>query len=160
MFDWKAEREQRFPKALLSAAQAAERATGVPACLTIAQWAWESAWGSKTAGSNNYFGMKWRDGCGFPFNEVHTHEFINGVSVPVVDKFIAFPSLEAACEYHGKLLSNPKGPYKSACQFLHRDWRKFVETVCPIYATDPEYLKAIIGLIEKYHLYDFNLPVS
>lgn len=156
--DWQTEREQKFPQDLRSASQAAERTTKVPSCLTMAQWAWESAWGSKVTGSNNYFGMKWWEGCGFPFHEVLTHEFVNGERIATTAKFIAFPTLEAACLFHGQRLANPEGPYAPAHQYLGTEWRKFVQTVCPIYATDPAYQEAILNLIDTYHLADWNLP--
>ncbi|MDE3166233.1 MAG: glucosaminidase domain-containing protein, partial [Acidobacteriota bacterium] len=38
-----------------------EQETGCPARLMIAQWAIESAWGSKPVGHANYFGIKKAD---------------------------------------------------------------------------------------------------
>ena len=46
-------------RAALSPAQAGERATGVPACITLAQFILESNWGkSDCGGAKNYFGIK------------------------------------------------------------------------------------------------------
>ena len=47
------------PDAVIRAAQASQTRWGIPASVTLAQWALESAWGSRMPpGSNNPFGIK------------------------------------------------------------------------------------------------------
>lgn len=163
--DWQGARGQKFPSDLIHAAQAADRATGVPACLILAQWAWESAWGTRLTGSYNYFGEKWAPGCGFTYKAVGTHEEENGKMVfydansPKSQKFINFPSMEAAFAYQGKHLATSQH-YVKAQSFLRKDWRKFIEAIDGIYASDHNYVAGIMSVIEQYHLYDYNVSYS
>lgn len=147
----------KFPKPVVLAAQHSERKTGCLACVTLAQWAQESGFGKFISGNHNYFGIKWTKGSRFPYRVCYTKEYVNGKYVTVEAKFVSYPDAEAAFDSHGKLLMNPKGPYRKAIPFA-KDWRKFVELIGPTYATDPNYAKRLIELIEKYHLFDWNLP--
>lgn len=157
MTDWQEARAEKFPKNVLSAAQAAERATGIPACITLAQWAWESAYGKVTAGDFNYFGMKWAPAWGLPFKLIKTWEEINGKQVVVYDKFLSFKSFDQAFIAHGQLLADPKGPYAFA-YVSKGDWEKYMRKIGPVYATDHHYADSLVDLIKSFHLYDYNLP--
>lgn len=153
MDDWKTLRTQRFPSDILTAAQHTERMFGVPACVTLAQWALESAYGKHSPG-NNPFGHKGSYlGQSVLFT---THEVINGKSVELVDKFCRYPDIEVAFKEHGRKLAYGK-PYLGCNKFIG-DWRAFVQCIGKIYATDPSYVGKIIALIERFHLYDYNLP--
>ena len=57
--DAQAERETRYPRRLIDAAQAAQQKWGIPASVTLGQWAIESAYGqAMPEGSHNPFGIK------------------------------------------------------------------------------------------------------
>lgn len=156
-------RNAAFPKAIVHAAQASERVTGTPTCVTLAQWALESAWGRALSGANNPFGIKGNRLNGKP---VRTWEVVNGKNIMTTAYFRNFASMQAAFEYHGRMLANPLGYYRKARAFYHTqpsgktNWRAYVKSIAPIYATDPAYASKIIGIIDRFHLYDFNLKGS
>lgn len=161
--DFKAARSLAFPKELILAAQHSERATGTPACVALAQWAHESAWGKYMSGRNNPFGIK---GNALNGRLVKTWEEVNGLNVTVTTYFRNFANMQAAFEYHGRMLANPLGYYASARKFYHAakdgeaSWVKYVKTISPIYATDSAYAKKVSDIITRFHLYDYNLKRS
>lgn len=57
-----------------------------------------------------------------------TREFIKGKWEIELTKFIDFPN-----------------------------WKEFIDAIASIYATDPNYTKALIERVEQYHLYQFDL---
>lgn len=141
----------KFPQDLIAAAKASQQATGVPACITLAQWAIESHWGEKETGDFNDWGMKWEPECPYPFKICATEEEVNGVKVPTTAKFISFPSLIAAVQYHGRELVDPHGPYRKALPFI-RQWRIYLHQIAPIYATDSHYEALVTEIISENHL--------
>ena len=122
-----------------------EKSTGVPALLTVTQWAIESQWGAKPVGNNNFFGIKKADRhtqcC-----TVTTHEVLEGRRIRVEQRFADYNSLEDSCADYAWLISHGD-PYREA-------WNRFKEHglawnllvgVAYAYATDPNY----IGLATK-----------
>ncbi|WP_298965683.1 glucosaminidase domain-containing protein [uncultured Roseibium sp.] len=147
----------KFTEDVIRAAQTTQREWGTPASVTLAQWAIESAYGSRMpAGSNNPFGIKARSGDRFV--EAWTKEVINGKSQKVLAKFQAFPDLDAAFIRHGRLLGTSKY-YAKARQFLH-DADKFADALTGIYATDLEYGTKLKNIMKSNDLYRFNLPIA
>lgn len=156
-------RDAHFPKEIQDAAVTAQRDTGCPACITLAQWALESAYGRFVIGKYNFFGIKWYDGCGFPYLVRNTHEVKDGHEVPIAAKFIDFPTLAAAFDYHGRLIMNPHSPYYGqAVNILKRSgsWKLYLQEMARHYATDPHYADKLLGLIATYKLDELNLPIS
>ena len=97
------------------AAQAAERATGIPAAFMVAQAAHETGWGRREIraadGSNafNLFGVKagahWKG----PVAEVTTTEYVDGQARKVTAKFRAYSSYEESFADYAKLMkSSPR----------------------------------------------------
>lgn len=156
--DWKAERAAKFPQEVVHLAQASERAHGVPAALSLAQWYCESEGGKKPIGKYNVFGIKYHPACGFPAITEPTHEYVNGRRIEVDAQFIDFPSLDAAFDYHARLIANPNGPYAKCRVVGTAGWQAYVACVCRTYATDPHYAETIMVIITENHLADFNLP--
>lgn len=146
-----------FPDDVVVAAQNAQKATGCLASVTLAQWAQESGFGKFQMHANNPFGIKWYEGCKYGFVSVPTREFLKGQWVWETAKFVAFPSLQDAFLFHGEILMDPKGPYRSALP-LKDDWQKYIQAVAKIYATDPNYAKALISLVQEYGLNRFDVP--
>lgn len=149
-----------FPVNIIAAAIAADKATGCPAAITLAQWALESGYGQCMSAPNNYFGIKWHPACGFPFHEVRTREEdAQKHSFYIIAKFIAFPTLEAAFSYHGKLIvsSNPKSPYADAQHFLPKDWHGFMIAMGHHYATDHSYITKLDSIIKANSLEQYNI---
>ncbi|MBX4267498.1 glucosaminidase domain-containing protein [Clostridium estertheticum] len=91
--------ESLIPGALLSY----EKYNIIPS-LTITQAILETVWLQYVKG-NNIFGIKWTEGCGYAVQEFNTHEFINGVSTPMVCRFIKYDTLGDSILDHGRLLS-------------------------------------------------------
>lgn len=146
------DRDNLFPPAVRLMAQHAQRDTGVPACVTLAQWALESDYGSALSGKHNPFGIK-----GTPGTLCWTWEVVHGQNIHVQTSFKDFPSFEDAFAYHGRMLVRPDGYYTSALPFI-KDWRKYIQHIAPIYATDPSYADKLTHIIEKWSLQGFDLP--
>jgi flagellar protein FlgJ len=144
---------KRLPEGWLEAAQAAEKATHIPSCVSIGQGALESAWGAKVTGEFNLFGIKALDGQ--PYRNCPTHEVIGGKRVLIDQRFRSYASLSEAFMDHAQLFL--KAPVYAPAVKLLPDWRKFVSAMAPHYATDPNYARALTGLIEEDGLEGYNL---
>lgn len=124
----------------------------IPASISLAQWALESAWGKKTSGPFNYFGMKALPGQ--PSVIVSTHEVYKGRTIAVQAAFRAFGSAAEAFEAHGKLLATGK-PYAKARTKLP-DPFAFANALTGIYATDPKYGATLGAIIRGSNLTRFD----
>ena len=137
---------------LASGAVASAKASGVPASITIAQAALESAWGESglTKAGNNLFGIKadslWRG----QTLTMNTKEFIKGQWVVVPALWRKYPSWQASMEDHAAFLRrNPR--YKTC--FLCATAPAFAKALQQAgYATDPEYANKLIVLMDKHQL--------
>ncbi|MBU3179371.1 glucosaminidase domain-containing protein [Clostridium estertheticum] len=139
--------ESLIPGALLSY----EKYNILPS-LTIAQAILETGWLQYVKG-NNIFGIKWTEGCGYEVQEFNTHEFINGVSAPMVCMFRKYDTLGDSILDHGKLLNFIRyksvitsKDYKEACQNVYNSG----------YCTDEEYPEKLIAIIEQNKLYLYD----
>jgi hypothetical protein len=140
-----------LPQPVIEAAVASRQHWKVPAAVTLAQWAVESAWGaSMPAGSNNPFGIK--AVADQPAVDTVTHEVINGETVTVTAKFRVFDSLTQAFDEHGRLLAT-SSYYSTAMQQV-ADPNAFADALTGVYATDPEY-----GLKLKWVMQNYNLSM-
>jgi flagellum-specific peptidoglycan hydrolase FlgJ len=149
--------QRAFIEAAGAAAQASQRATGVPASVTVAQAILESDWGRSTiAGANNYFGIKATSGPG-PAGVVwaNTREFIGGAWTTVQAPFRAYHSMDESFVDHGLfLLKNPR--YAPAFQHSD-DPATFARLIHQAgYATAPTYADSLISLMDRYALYQFD----
>jgi flagellum-specific peptidoglycan hydrolase FlgJ len=147
---------------ILMAAEAAresQRQTGVPASVTIAQAILESDWGvSKLSKDyNNFFGIKGdRPGtAGVAWFD--TWEVINGVSVVQHAAFRAYNRPADSFVDHGWFfIQNPR---YGAAMAARKDPRQFAREINRAgYATDPDYAPKLIGLMDRYNLYAYDLP--
>jgi hypothetical protein len=143
-----------FSLEVIKAAQASQRLWGVPASVTLAQWALESAYGSRMPpGSNNPFGIKAK--AGQPSVMALTTEVIGGRRVRVNAAFRVFDSLEEAFSLHGKLLGTA-GVYANARKFINSPDR-FADALTGVYATDPNYGELLKSIMRKSNLYSFDV---
>ena len=102
----------KVPPDVVDAAVASRQKWTVPASVTIAQWAVESAWGaSMPPGSNNPFGIKAIGDQ--PAVESPTREVIDGENIVITARFREFNSLAQAFDEHGRLLAT-SSHYKDA----------------------------------------------
>lgn len=137
---------------LSAAAMAAclcEKATGLPAEITVAQWALESGWGASAPG-NNCFGIKAYHGC--VAQTLPTLEYVDGEQVRRVLVFAAFDSITECFEYHARLITEGKSYAQAWANYLgSRDLQALIADVAPIYATDPAYadkLRSILSMTQ------------
>jgi flagellum-specific peptidoglycan hydrolase FlgJ len=101
-------KQMLFLRSVVPAAQASQRATGVPASITIAQAILESGWGQSSLATeaNNYFGVK-ATALATPdeYAEFPTREFVSGTDVKVMAKFARYISPADSFTAHARLLS-------------------------------------------------------
>ena len=141
-----------FIMRLTTAAVVSAKSTGVPASITIAQAALESAWGesglAKTG--NNLFGIKadslWRG----QTLTMNTKEFIKGQWVVVPALWRKYPSWQASIDDHAAFLK--RNPRYKAC-FLCTTAPAFARALMQAgYATDPEYANKLIAVMDRHQL--------
>jgi flagellar protein FlgJ len=134
---------------LAQAAQDCQRKTGIPASITLAQAALESAWGERAVG-NNLFGIKAGKGWTGPTVTFGTHEHLNGKDVAMPDKFRRYSSwLESMVDHAQFLLKNPCYA-KCFKQTDGAGWARELQAAG--YATDPDYAKKLIDIMRGRNL--------
>ena len=117
----------------------------LPASACIAQAILESGWGRYCIGQYNYFGRKW-NGWG-NYERRQTTEYENG----------QYESLEDAIRDWCILITeDPK--YADALAEWRNRWvvEDFVYVLAPTYATDPDYARKVVSIIEANDLYRFD----
>ncbi len=142
-----------FISRLLAPAVEVSRRTGIPHQLIIAQAALESGWGNKEIRrengqpSYNLFGVKATPGWKGETAEITTTEYINGVAQKVKAAFRVYHSYtDALHDYSQLLIKNSR--YQKVTQ------AKTPEQAAQAlqdggYATDPQYAKKLIGVIQQ-----------
>lgn len=142
-----------FQAKLGAHAEAASRATGVPAKFMLGQAALESGWGKREikgrdgSNSHNLFGIKAGPDWKGKVAEAVTTEYVNGKAQTRVERFRAYDSYADSFKDYAKLLvSNPRyekvlasaGDASSFAQGLQRAG----------YATDPHYARKLTNIIK------------
>lgn len=127
--------------------------TDILPSIVIAQAILESSWGSSqlTLDANNLFGVKGEyQG---EFVNVETKEYVNDTWITIYAHFKKYPSLHESLMDHTDLLSSKHYKdvkkarnYKQAAKALQKQ----------NYATDPDYAKKLIEIIEIYKLYQYD----
>lgn len=141
----------RVPPEVLEAAVASRLKWSVPASVTLAQWAVESAWGAAMPqDSNNPFGIKAVGSQ--PAVESATREVVAGETVVIQAKFRKFASLGEAFDLHGRLLAT--APAYGPAMRNKEDPEAFADALTGVYATDPLY-----GATLKYVIRTFNFTM-
>ena len=141
------------PPAVVAAARAAAARWGIPASVTLAQWALESGWGRHTPpGSNNPFGIKARPGD--PASVAATREVVGGADVTVEARFRAFASLDEAFDDHARLLA--LAPVYAPARTRLPDVKAFCAALAGRYATDPHYGDRLSAVIDGSQLERFD----
>ena len=134
-------------------ARASQKATGVPASVTLAQAIIESGWGESHMGDAwNFFGIKAQGD--EPFVVVRTREVVKGKDVFINAKFRRFASMKECFREHGRFLrDNPR--YAPA--FETTDAESFARAIHAAgYATDPHYSDELIGIIRDNDLTQYD----
>lgn len=138
-----------FIAAIGPAAQASALQTKIPASFCVAEAAQESGWGKHCPGFN-IFGVKADESWQGPVVVDPTKESVDGTVVIVKGTFRAYASWQDSLLDHAQfLLSNSR--YRPA--FAHADGIGFAYAVAAAgYATDPNYAKEIVELIQEHQL--------
>lgn len=131
----------------------AQKQYGICASLTIAQAILESGWGRHAPG-NNLFGIKWTAGCGYDRQLLWTKEFYRGRYHRVQCYFRKYSSMADSVYDHAKFIVENKR-YKNLLGI--RDYRRACTLIkSDRYATEPNYTKLLISIIQANRLYQFD----
>lgn len=120
------------------------KAEGILPSIVAAQAAIESGWGS-SAFHNNYFGVKWTPGCGYPYYTSRTTECNGSYCYKTTARFRSYASIAASFEDHINVLHQKnfrnllnQSDYHIVARLLQQDH----------YATDPSYANKLIATID------------
>jgi flagellum-specific peptidoglycan hydrolase FlgJ len=154
--DW----QRDFILSLAPNARESQRKTGVPASVTLAQAILESDWGRSrlTRDANNLFGIK---AFGTPGSagvyDINTWEVYGGENVTVMAGFKAYQTLADSVTDHGNWFHD-NSRYADALA-VKDDPRAFAYAINAAgYATDPAYAPKLIGLMDRFNLYAYDVP--
>ena len=145
-----------FPENIILAARKAYTKYNILASVTLAQWAIESGYGKHSPG-NNPFGMKAtskQDGKVLVSNE----QTKSGIVYQEPSKFRTFTSIDDAFDAHGKLLATGK-PY-IGCYVYRDDYHMYCTMMGRIYATDLQYGRKLISIIDQYNLTQYDKKIT
>ncbi|WP_019141186.1 flagellar assembly peptidoglycan hydrolase FlgJ [Noviherbaspirillum massiliense] len=142
-----------FQERFAAHAEAASRATGVPAKFMLGQAALESGWGKREirgadgTNSHNLFGIKATGGWKGKVVEVATTEYVNGVPQTRIAKFRAYDSYADAFRDYARLLKN--NPRYENVLASAQDAVGFARGLQQAgYATDPHYATKLARIIK------------
>jgi flagellum-specific peptidoglycan hydrolase FlgJ len=151
--------KQSFIKQVAPEAQAMQNTYHVCASVTIAQAILESQWGTSQLASqyHNLFGIKGTE----PSNSrvLTTKEYINGRWIVTKGRFRVYDSWSDSIKDHTKLMLNGtdgnKDNYQAVVQA--KNYREAAQALQKSgYATDPNYAKKLISVIQTYKLYNYD----
>ncbi|WP_052383842.1 flagellar assembly peptidoglycan hydrolase FlgJ [Litchfieldella xinjiangensis] len=143
---------EQFLTKLSGPAQAASRATGVPAELILAQAALETGWGrheiptAQGGNSHNLFGIKAGSQWKGATTDITTHEYVNGQRVRVTDTFRVYDSFEASFTDYARLIGdNPRYAKVTTASTPEHAARELQQAG---YATDPAYATKLVAIMD------------
>lgn len=111
--------------------------------LVVAQWHLESAQGTITSGSNNFFGLKGEGSI------KTTTEYVNGIPIIIKDKFIDFSTPEECIIYLVERWYKNWNGYKGVNNAVTaEDAARMLQSEG--YATDPSYADKLIKVMAQY----------
>ncbi|MFO0549951.1 MAG: glucosaminidase domain-containing protein [Polyangiaceae bacterium] len=141
------------PADVIAYAQQSERETGVPASVTLAQWALESGWG-KSSPNNNPFGMK-ATSSQAGFTSATKEQGASGL-VKTTAKFRSFENLGEAFKEHGEYLKR-RFPWAMEHTDSPDDFISALQSHKDIkYATDKDYVSKITGIINHNNFRQYD----
>jgi LysM repeat protein len=135
--------------------------TGIPASIKLAQAVLESNAGRSHLAiyGNNHFGIKCGKYWDGPAVMREDDDFENGKLVKSC--FRSYPSPEFSFIAHSEFLMDPKKDYRYGFLFElpetdYKAWAKGLKRAG--YATNPKYPDQLISIVERFELYQFDLP--
>ncbi len=146
--------KEEFIAAAIPAALESTRNSGLPAGITVAQAALESAWGQSQLSreANNYFGIKAHGE--HEYIELPTTEVVKGVSVRTVARFAKYTSVTECFSDRDRLILT------LACYADARnnasDPEAFVCGLAKHWATDPHYADKVLSVYQANKLSELD----
>jgi len=133
---------------------------GVPASITLAQAALESAWGLSglTVRSNNFFGIKADSSWTGEVDTAPTKEFVNGAYINISSGFRKYKTAQDSFNDHAKFLRKFKRYANLFENMVPEDWAKKLQQ--DGYATDPLYSSKLINMINQYGLKKYDAEAA
>lgn len=145
--------KQEFIVAATAAATAASLVSGLPAGVTVAQAALESAWGESglSRQANNFFGIKAH---GDEYVQMNTTEVSNGVAARTAARFATYASMEECFADRDRLiLKLPVYAEARACQM---NPEAFIRALAKHWATDPDYANKLLRTYRANKLHQLD----
>jgi hypothetical protein len=133
--------------------------TGIPVSIILGQGIMESECGtSKLArNANNHFGVKWKSEADGAF-VMHHDDDKDKHGRPTASKFVKYSSVKESFVRHSDFLKN-RERYQALFQYDRTDYTQWAMGLSRCgYATDPNYASKLISIIEKYQLYNYDIP--
>jgi flagellum-specific peptidoglycan hydrolase FlgJ len=154
---WSWSPRQQFIDLFADVAVADMHAYKIPASIKIAQAIIETNWGNSILAkeANNYFGIKCKENwVGNTYQHKDDDVDKNGKIIPSC--FRAYNSFFESARDHSNFLSNRKY-YKELFSLSSTDYIGWANGLKKCgYATDPNYAKKLIHVIEQYDLYLYD----
>lgn len=138
---------------VIAAAVESHRKYRIPASVSLAQYAVESAWGTRMSGRNNPFGIKDTDGENATVLSTR-EETKSGESYTIKAGFENFASVSDAFEIHGKLLGTAKVYAKARAKLPDPD--AFADALTGVYATANNYGTVLKSIMRSQNLYQYD----
>ena len=130
------------------AVEASKQLGGVDPNALLTQWGFESAWGTKTSGKYNYFGIKADKSWTGDKKDVMTHEYLQGEKVTLPQPFRSYNSPKEAVEDYVNFLKKNKR-YEKAGVFQAKTSGEYFGALQKAgYATDPNYAAKLTSATE------------
>lgn len=132
--------------------------TGIPASIKMGQALLESAAGTSTLATkaNNHFGIK----CGSAWNGNSYGRRDDEKMLLVFKKkscFRKYNNVEESYIDHSEFIRRPNGPYSELFNLNKTDYKAWAYGLKKAgYATASDYPEKLIGIIERYHLYQLD----
>jgi len=133
--------------------------SGIPASITLAQGMFESAYGQSPSaiGYNNHFGIKCKKEWTGPYFYKHDDDRDkNGKLIPSC--FRAYPNVDASFQDHTNFLVE-RSRYAELFTYPQTDYYNWAMGLqrCG-YATNKKYGERLVEIIERYALYQYDVP--
>ncbi len=164
-----AQGESEFLRQATELAHKVQRETRIPSSVILAQAIQESGWGRKPiANANNYFGMKAFQQADGTINYgiiatgwtwANTSEWDGTQYVSARERFRTYNSMADSFADLGRLYSQ-NDRYAAAMQQVEEPRRFAQEIARAGFATAPDYANKLIGLMDKYNLYQYDLKTD
>lgn len=144
---------------VVPAARASMAQYGVPASVTLAQWALESGWGRSGLAlyCHNFFGVKAQPDQ--DYEEFPTHEVVRGRTVEEMADFAWYPNAADGFAAHARFLAMI--PRYAPAMRVCRDVPAFCAELqrCG-YSTSPTYARDLLSLIHELNLTQYDTPAA